>query len=94
MPDGTKFEGIVGVRDLLVKRPYGFVNTMTEKLLTYAIGRSLEYYDSSAVRGILRRAERNDYRFSSLILGIVESTPFHMRRSTATRPSIDAAARP
>jgi hypothetical protein len=55
--------------------------TTTEKLLTYALGRGLEYYDGPAVRGIIREAAANDYRWSSLILSIVKSTPFQMRRS-------------
>jgi hypothetical protein len=54
---------------------------MTEKLLTYALGRGLEYYDMPAVRAVTHQAAQNHYRFSSLILGIVESTPFQMRRS-------------
>jgi hypothetical protein len=87
LPDGTKFSGVVGLRDFLVARPYEFLNTMTEKLLTYALGRSLEYYDSSAVRAILRDAGREKYRFSTLIQGIVESTPFQMRASTNTAPA-------
>jgi hypothetical protein len=57
-----------------------FVATLTEKLMIYALGRGVEYYDAPAVRGILREAARDDYRFSSLILGIVQSTPFQMRR--------------
>ena len=59
--------------------------TVTEKLLTYALGRGLEYYDAPAVRAIVRNAARDDYRFSSLITGIVQSAPFQMRRASATR---------
>jgi hypothetical protein len=58
-----------------------FAETVTEKLLTYALGRGVEYYDGPAVRAITAGAAANDYRWSSLILGIVESTPFQMRRS-------------
>jgi hypothetical protein len=54
---------------------------MTEKLMTYALGRGVEYYDMPAIRAIVRDAARNDYRFSSLVLGVVKSTPFEMRRS-------------
>jgi hypothetical protein len=97
LPDGTKFSGVVGLRDHLIARPQEFLNTMTEKLLTYAIGRSLEFYDSSAVRGVLREGARDNYRFSSLIQGIVESTPFQMR-AAAPAPSATgsevAAVRP
>ena len=78
----------------IAARPYEFVNTMTEKLLTYAIGRTLEYYDGAAVRTILRRAEPDGYRLSSLILGIVESTPFQMRESTGAQPDSQVASRP
>ena len=55
------------------------VKTFTEKLLTYALGRGLAYYDMPAVRGIVRDSARNNYRFSSIILGVVKSTPFQMR---------------
>jgi hypothetical protein len=57
------------------------VSTLTQKLLTYGLGRGLEYYDEATVRKIVRDARSNDYRFSSLVLGIVNSTPFQMRRS-------------
>jgi mono/diheme cytochrome c family protein len=82
MPDGSKFEGVVGLRNILLSRPRQFVSTITENLLTYSLGRSLEYYDGSAVRAITRDAARDNYRFSSLILGIVKSTPFQMRAKT------------
>ena len=81
LPDGSTFEGVSGLRDALMARPEQFVGTMTEKLLTYALGRGLEYYDAAAVRKIARNAADNDYRFSSLVMGVVQSTPFHMRRS-------------
>jgi hypothetical protein len=58
-----------------------FVPTVTEKLLTYALGRGLEHYDMPAVRAIVRNAGRDDYRFSTLITGIVQSAPFTMRRA-------------
>ena len=56
-----------------------FVATMTEKLLTYALGRGLEYYDAPAVRAIARAAARGDYRLSALVLGVTKSVPFRMR---------------
>ena len=83
LPDGTAFEGAAGLRDALLKRPDLFVTTLTEKLLTYALGRGVEHYDSPAIRAIVRDAERDDSRFSSIILGIVESVPFQMRRSAS-----------
>jgi cytochrome c5 len=82
-PDGTTFEGIAGLRQLLLRRPEQFVGTLTENLLTYALGRSLAYYDAPTVRAIVREAARSDYRFSSLIMGIVKSTPFQMRTKSS-----------
>ncbi len=81
LPDGSSFEGAAGLRQALLSHPELFVTTTTEKLLTYALGRGVEDYDASAVRGIVRTARGQDYRFSSLVLGIVNSTPFQMRRS-------------
>lgn len=79
LPDGTKFTGVAGLEDALVGRPEIFVGTLTEKLLTFALGRGVEYYDAPAIREVLRRARAADYRFSEIILGIVHSTPFRMR---------------
>ena len=81
LPDGSTFTGVAGLRMALLRHPELFVTTTTEKLLTYALGRGVEDYDAPAVRGIVRAARGDDYRFSSLILGIVNSTPFQMRRS-------------
>jgi hypothetical protein len=79
-PDGTKFDGITGLRELLLRRPDQFVGTLTENLLTYSLGRSLAHFDAPTVRAIVRDAASSDYRFSSLVTGIVKSTPFQMRR--------------
>jgi hypothetical protein len=81
LPDGTKFTGPAGLRQVLAGHPDRFVTTLTEKMLTYALGRGLEPYDMPAVRKITRDAARNGYRASSLILGVVNSLPFQMRRS-------------
>lgn len=81
LPDGSTFSGVDGLEQGLLARPELFVGTMSEKLLTYATGRGLEHYDAAAVRKILRDAKDEDYRFSSLILGIVKSIPFQMRTS-------------
>jgi mono/diheme cytochrome c family protein len=81
LPDGTTFEGVAGLRGALLDRSDLFVTTLTEKLLTYALGRGLEYYDAPAVRAITRGAAGHDNRISALILGIVNSTPFQMRRT-------------
>jgi mono/diheme cytochrome c family protein len=80
MPDGTKFDGAAGLANALLGSDR-FVTTLTEKMLTYALGRGLEYYDAPAVRAIVTASEKSDYRFTSLILGIVQSPPFQMRRS-------------
>ena len=80
-PDGTRFDGVAGLRQLLLRRPEQFVSTLTENLLTYSLGRSLAYYDAPAVRAIVRESARDDYRFSSLVIGIVKSAPFQMRRA-------------
>ena len=79
LPDGTTYEGVAGLKDTLLSRPELFVSTLTEKLLAYALGRPVEYYDAPTVRSIMREVEQDDYRFSSLILGIVASTTFQMR---------------
>jgi hypothetical protein len=81
LPDGSTFTGISGLEDGLLKRPDLFVGTLTEKLLTFALGRGVESSDAPAVRKIVREARANDYRFSSIILGIVNSVPFTMRKS-------------
>jgi hypothetical protein len=81
LPDGSTFDGMDGLRRALLNRPELFVSTLTEKLLTYALGRGLEYYDAPTVRAIAKDARLNDYKFSSLVLGIVTSSPFQMRRS-------------
>ena len=81
LPGGAVFEGVAGLRSALLETPDAFVGTMSEKLLTYALGRGLEYYDAPAIRTILRATAANDYRFSAMILAIVNSTPFQMRRS-------------
>jgi hypothetical protein len=80
-PDGSKFEGPDGLRDALLNRPETLVNAAAQKLLTYALGRPIEYYDQPAVRKIVREAAPSEYRWSSIVLGIVKSTPFQMRRS-------------
>jgi hypothetical protein len=81
LADGTKVNGPVDLRNALLSRPNVFVGTMTEKLMTYALGRGVEYYDMPAIRAIVHESARNDYRFSSLVMGIVKSAPFQMRRS-------------
>jgi hypothetical protein len=80
LTDGTKVSGAVDLRQALLQRPEVLVGTMTEKLMTYALGRGLEAYDLPAVRTIVRDAARDQYKFSALVTGVVTSTPFRMRR--------------
>ena len=82
LPGTGDIKGVSGLEDALLQRPDLFATTLTEKLLTFALGRGVEYYDAPAVRKILREAQPGGYRFSSLILGIVNSAPFQMRRSS------------
>jgi len=76
--DGTKVTGPASLRQGLMRYSEQFSRTVAEKLLTYGLGRGVEYYDMPVVRSIVRDAARNDYRFSSFILGIVQSQPFQM----------------
>jgi hypothetical protein len=79
LPDGTKIEGVVDLRRALVARPDTLVHTVAEKLLTYALGRGLGHHDAPAIRAAVHAAAP-DYRWSPLILHIVKSVPFQMRR--------------
>ncbi len=92
LADGTKVDGPVALRNAILKHPEQFVRTLTEKLMTYGLGRGLEYYDMPTVRGIARDASRSNYRFSSVILGIVKSAPFQMRR--VQEATVRASAEP
>ena len=80
LPDGTLIDGVGGLKRVLLARKDEFVEGLADKLLTYGLGRGLEYYDQPVVRDIRRQAEKNDYKFSSLILAVVNSVPFEMRR--------------
>jgi hypothetical protein len=81
LPDGSTFVGVEGLQKALMSRPEAFVSTMTEKLMTYSLGRGVTYADAPAVRKIVRDNCEGGYHFSSLVLGIVNSTPFQMRRT-------------
>jgi Protein of unknown function (DUF1592)/Protein of unknown function (DUF1588)/Protein of unknown function (DUF1585)/Protein of unknown function (DUF1587)/Protein of unknown function (DUF1595)/Planctomycete cytochrome C len=81
LPDGSQFVGVTGLEKALLDRPELFVQTLTEKLLTFALGRGVEHYDAPAVRQVVREAKSDNYRFSRLIMGIVTSTPFQMRKT-------------
>src|SRR5262249_899451 len=82
LPDGTKFSSVADFRAALVRRPERFANTVAEKLLVYALGRGLEYYDMPAVRKIVKAAAAAGYKMQTLILGVTKSYPFVARRST------------
>jgi hypothetical protein len=81
--DGTKVQGPRDLREALVARKDQFVTAVTTKLLTYALGRELEYFDAPAIRAVVRAAAADDYHWSSTILAIVKSTPFQFRRSAS-----------
>jgi hypothetical protein len=80
LPDGSRFDSVAGLEQALLKRPELFVRTLTEKLFTFALGRPPEDYDAPAIRKIVREARANDYRLSSLIVGLTTSAPFQMRK--------------
>jgi hypothetical protein len=86
LADGTTVRGPVGLRESLLRHPEAFAGTLIEKLMTYATGRGLEYYDMPAVRTVAREAAADNYRFASLILGVVNSVPFQMRLKPAPEP--------
>ena len=96
LPDGTAFSGPSELRAAILRRPDSFVETFARKLLTYAAGRGMEYYDAPAVRRIVRAAAEDDYRFSALVDGVVTSDVFRMKvkRPAADAPAADAVAGP
>jgi mono/diheme cytochrome c family protein len=92
LADGTPVEGPATLREALLERPGQFATTLTEKLLTYALGRGLEHSDMPVVRSIVARAADDDYRMSSIMMGIIGSTPFAMKRAGAEIPPAQTAA--
>jgi hypothetical protein len=92
LADGSKVDGPVSLRKALLKHPDQFVGTLTEKLMTYALGRGVEYYDMPLVRTITRDASKQNDRFSSIVFGIVKSTPFQMKKAQgADAPRLTAS---
>ncbi len=83
-PDGTRFDGVAGLKKALLLHPEEFVNTVAQRLLMFAVGRNLQYYDAPAVREMVRSAAADHYTFSSLVLGVVKSIPFQMREPSAS----------
>src|SRR5262249_25409700 len=95
LPDGAKFQGIAGLRNLVLNHKDDYVRTVAEKLLAYGIGRGIEYDDLPAIRKIARESAPGDYHWSSMILGVVRSTPFSMGivRGEAQAPQRAASRR-
>jgi hypothetical protein len=91
-PDGTKFDGMAGLKKVLLSHPEQFVSTVAGKLLMYGVSRNLQYYDAPAVRAIVREAAASDYTLTSLVLGVVKSPQFQMR-SVQTR-EVQSGERP
>jgi hypothetical protein len=80
-PDGSTFVGVAGLEQALAARPAIFATALTEKLLIHALGRGVERHDGPALRSIVRHAAAQEFRFSSIITGIVTSVPFRMRQT-------------
>src|SRR4030095_11659170 len=80
LPDGRIVNGPDDLRNALLGNPEQFVQTRTEKLMTYALGRTVEYHDMPTVRAIVRDSAKDDYRFSSIVMNIINSAPFQMRQ--------------
>jgi hypothetical protein len=80
-PDGSKFDGMSGLKATLLSHPEEFVSTVTEKLLMYSLGRNVQYFDRPAIRAIVKEGARSNYTFASLVLGVVKSAPFQMRET-------------
>jgi mono/diheme cytochrome c family protein len=80
-PSGEKFDGMAGLKTVLLSHPEQFVSTVTEKLLMYALGRNVQFFDEPAVRAIVKGAARDNYTFASLVQGVVRSVPFQMREA-------------
>jgi hypothetical protein len=95
LADGSKVNGPVALRNVILSRPDAFANTLTERVMTYALGRGMEPSDMPVIRGIVKKAAVNNYAFQAIIMGIVESAPFQMRTrlESAERPNRVADAR-
>jgi hypothetical protein len=91
LPDGTPVDGPADLREALLRRPEQFVQTFTEDLLTYALGRTIDYRDMPAVRKIVHEAAEDDYRFSTIVWEIVNSDPFLMRRAALPEGQVVAS---
>jgi hypothetical protein len=85
LPGGIAFDGVAGLKRELVRQPEPFLHNVSERLLMYALGRNLQYYDAPAVRALMREASRPQFTLTSLVLGVVHSDPFRMRQKATTR---------
>ena len=92
LADGTPVQGPEDLRKALTKRPDQFVQTLTQKLMTYGLGRSVEYYDMPSIRKIVRDAAKDNYKFSSIVLGIVKSPNFQTQRVPEASKTTDKVA--
>jgi hypothetical protein len=94
--DGTKLDGVKDLRTAMLRYSPQFVRVATEKLLIYALGRGTEYFDMPLIRSIVHESQRNNYKFSSLVLGVVKSEPFQMNGklqiSSERKPAQDKTA--
>jgi len=81
LPGGIAFDGVSGLKKVLLSQPELFAGAFTEKLMMYALGRNVQYYDMPAVRKIVRDSQKQGFTFASLVLNIVKSAPFQMRQS-------------
>jgi hypothetical protein len=92
LPDGRVVDGLEGVQGLLLAKPELFVSAMTEKLMMYALGRNVQYYDAPAIRAVVRAAAAKDYAFSAIVEGIAASVPFQMRTAPAAGQAVGGEA--
>jgi uncharacterized protein YbjT (DUF2867 family) len=93
MADGAKVDGPAALRNAILSRPEAFTTVLTERIMTYALGRGVEPADMPVVRGIVRQAARGGYQFGAIITGIVESAPFQMRTALETTDTGSRVAR-
>ncbi len=91
LPNGTPLAGVAGVRAMIAENPERFARAFTEKLLMYAVGRNVQYYDAPAVRNIVREAAVGDYRFATIVKGIVRAVPFQMRNARPRRSDTEGS---
>ncbi len=87
LTDGTTVDGVEGVKQMILRDPARFAGAVTEKLMMYALGRNVQYFDAPAIRAIVRDAGKNDYKFSDLVLGVTKSAPFQTRKSALKKDS-------